>query len=150
VAENRPDSPQWVIAKAEGDHAELAVAQWFRARGYEPFKALGQASYDLLLQTTAEVKHDLRAAETGNVAIEIQYSGQGSGIVNSPATFWAIVVGQEAMVVKTATLRGLVFGHEWPERRAGDGHRSLIRLVPVEMVRAAPDVRVIQLPEPTP
>lgn len=142
----RSDSPEWIIAKTEGDRAELAVADWFRTRGYEPFKALGQASYDLLLQTTAEVKHDLRATETGNVAIEVQYGGQGSGIVTSPATFWAIVVGEEAFVVKTASLRTLVYGHEWPELRAGDGGRSLVRLVRMDKLRTVPDVRIVSLP----
>lgn len=25
-----PDSPQWIAAKAEGDRAEFAIAEWFR------------------------------------------------------------------------------------------------------------------------
>lgn len=142
----RPDSAEWIIAKTEGDRAELAVAEWFRTRGYEPFKALGHASYDLLLQTTAEVKNDLKAATTGNIAVEVQYGGQGSGIITSPATFWAVVVAREAFVVKTAALRTLVYGHEWPELRAGDGGRALVRLVPIEQLRTLPDVRVVPLP----
>jgi hypothetical protein len=65
----RADSPQWLTAKAEGDRAELAVAEWFRHRGYEPYKALGLADFDLLLQCGVEVKHDLQAPSTGNFAI---------------------------------------------------------------------------------
>ena len=40
----RPDSPQWLAAKAVGDTAELAVAEWFAARGYLVAKTLGLAA----------------------------------------------------------------------------------------------------------
>ena len=88
----RPDSPQWIAAKAEGDRAELAIAAWFRdKRGWETYKALGRTDFDLLLQCQVEVKHDLQAPKTDNVAIETAYRGQPSGIITSKATWWVIV-----------------------------------------------------------
>lgn len=55
---NRPDSPQWQTTKADGDRAELAIARWFRGRGFDVFQALGLASFDLQVMCKVEVKHD--------------------------------------------------------------------------------------------
>ena len=44
----RPDSPAWITCKAEGDRAELAIAEWFRGRGFDTFKTLGDAPFDLV------------------------------------------------------------------------------------------------------
>ena len=60
------DSPQWIAAKAEGDRAELAIAGWFRQRGWQTYKTLGQVDFDLLLQCKVEVKSNPKALETGN------------------------------------------------------------------------------------
>lgn len=141
----RPDSAAWSAAKAEGDSAELAVASWFRSLGFETFKTLGQASFDLLLTCRVEVKRDLRAAETGNVAVEVEYRGRSSGIHDSQATYWAFVLDDEALVIKTRTLRDLISRSEFPERYCGDGNQSLVRLVPVDTLRKAKDVRVVRL-----
>lgn len=142
----RADSPQWITAKAAGDRAELAVAEWFRERGYEPYKSLGMADFDLLLQCGVEVKHDLQAMETNNVAIEVGYRGQASGIMTSTANYWAIVVGPEAFIVATVELRNLALGADVREVAAGDGRMARVRLLPVKQLRNAKGVQAIMLP----
>lgn len=141
----RSDSPEWVAAKAEGDRAELAVAHWFRQRGFDPYRTVGNVKFDLLLQASVEVKHDLRAEETGNVAVEVSYSGRPSGIMNSDAQYWAVVVGEEAFIIKTRRLRELVLGGKFREVAAGDGGKALVRLVPIERLRAVERVQIVRL-----
>ena len=143
----RPDSPAWITCKAEGDRAELAIAEWFRGRGFDTFKTLGDAPFDLLLQAAVEVKRDLKAAQTGNVAIETRYNGQPSGILTSTASYWAIVLQTEAVIIKTEKLRDLVLTGKFRETRAGDHLAATVRLVPVERLKAAKVGQVIPLSE---
>lgn len=143
----RTDSPQWIATKAEGDRAELAIASWFRDKGWETYKTLGNVAFDLLLQCEVEVKRDLKAAETGNVAIEMAYRGQPSGILTSRATWWAIFIGGKALVVKTETLRRFVLSGRFREVSAGDNRLATVRLVPVEKLKDLKGVGIIDLSE---
>ncbi len=144
----RPDSPQWIAAKAEGDRAELAIAAWFRDdRGWRTLKALGRADFDLLLQCEVEVKCDLRTAETGNVAIETHHRGQPSGIMTSKAAWWVITVGNEALLVRLDDLQRFVLAGKFREVQAGDGKASTVLLVPWEKLKAMRGGHVITLPE---
>jgi hypothetical protein len=132
---SRQEPSHWAAAKALGDDAERAIAEWFRGRGFEPYLSVGLVQFDLLLQCRVEVKHDLRARETGNVAIEVECNGQPSGITTSQAAWWAIVVAGEAHLVKTPDLRRLVTQGGHPVVAAGDGMRSRVALVPIEELR---------------
>lgn len=143
----RSDSPEWVTAKAHGDRAELAVAEWFRRRGFEPYKSLALAEIDLLLQCFVEVKNDRKAIDTGNVAIETGYRGQASRILTSPANYWALVVGDEAFIIKTTDLRDFALRSTFPEVPAGDGKASRVRLVPLDKLRKLSGVKSVQLGE---
>ncbi len=143
----RPDSERWIAAKAHGDRAELAIAAWFSRRGFEPYKTLGPADFDLLLQCSIEVKNDMKALETKNIAVETHHRGQPSGILTSRATFWAIVVGSEAFIVETGRLRELVLSGGWRGVQAGDDLAATLRLIPVNTLRSTPFVRVVKLPE---
>lgn len=143
----KPDSPEWIAAKAQGDRAELAIADWFRGRGFDPYKALGFAPFDLLLQCRVEVKHDLKAPATGNVAIEIRHHGQPSGILTSQAQFWAVVVGSEAIIAETEKLRSFVLAGKFREAAAGDAKASTVLLVPIDKLKAMKGARHIMLPE---
>lgn len=131
----RPDSPSWTAAKEHGDAAEHAIADWFRGRGYIVMRIIGEESFDLQLQCNIEVKHDLRARETGNVAIEVEYNGAASGIKTSQAAWWAIVVDDEAHLVKSDELLRLVMQGRHKVVAAGDGQRSRVALVPIEDLR---------------
>ena len=143
----RPDSQQWRTAKASGDDAELAVAEWFIAKGYSVAKSLGRASYDLLAQCHIEVKHDRLAAQTGRIAVEIGHRGQPSGLLTTQATWWAIVVGREAMLMRTDTLRRCVMSGRYATRQGGDRMASELVLVPLADIRALEGVHVIELGE---
>ena len=143
----RPDSQQWRTAKASGDDAELAVAEWFIAKGYSVAKSLGRASYDLLAQCHIEVKHDRLAAQTGRIAVEIGHRGQPSGLLTTQATWWAIVVGREAMLLRTETLRRCVMSGRYATRQGGDRMASELVLVPIADVRGLAGVHVIELGE---
>jgi hypothetical protein len=139
------DSPQWIAAKADGDQAELAIAEWFCGNGWEPFQTLGRADFDLLLQCQVEVKRDRKARTTGNVAIETHYRGQPSGILTSTAGWWAIVLDDEALLVKRETLLKLALHPGWPSILAGDDRAATVALLPLDRLRAAHGVHLIAL-----
>ena len=143
----RPDSKEWNAAKSFGDDAELAVAEWFIAKGYSVAKSLGRASYDLLAQCHIEVKHDRLAAQTGRIAVEIGHRGQPSGLLTTQATWWAIVVGREAMLLRTETLRRCVMSGRYATRQGGDRMASELVLVPLADIRALDGVHPIELGE---
>ncbi len=123
----------------------VSIAEWFRGRGFEPYKTLGLAGFDLLLQCEVEIKNDLQAPTTGNVAIETRHHGQPSGILTSQATWWVIVFGEEAVIVKTDVLRSFVLTGTFREVPAGDNRASTIRLVPVENLKGIEGAKLISL-----
>lgn len=141
----RPDSPQWLTAKAVGDRAEVAVGEWFAGRGYAVFKTLGLASVDLMLQATVEVKCDLVAARSQHVAVEVEYNGKPSGIRTSQAFWWAFVVESQAIIIRTESLKELVETHNFRRVRGGDGQRTLLMLVPLSELKQARDIFVVPL-----
>lgn len=144
----RPDREEWIVAKAEGDVAELAIARWFRRKGWEPYRTVGRTDFDLLLQTSVEVKNDRQAGRTGNVAFETHYRGQPSGLLTSGAGYWAVVVDETAYVAKTDSLLRFVQAHDFPETQGGDHKASTLRLVPIDKLREIPGVQVVALGEP--
>jgi len=145
----RPDSPSWEAAKTAGDAAELAIARWWRKRGFTVHKTIGEADHDLRLTLDIEVKRDLQAKQTGNVAVEVSYRGQPSGIVTSRAAFWQIVVNGESLLIRTDALRALALERRWHERPAGDGGMARVRLVALDQLRRRAH-RVIRLAEGAP
>lgn len=144
---NRPDSRECLAAKSRGDAAEMAVAEWFTARGYLVAKTLGAASFDLLLQAHVEVKHDRLAEQTGRVAVEIRHRGQPSGLVTTGASWWATVIGREAMLLKTDILRRCVLNGHYPTRFGGGSKAAELVLVPIAEIRGLEGVIPIPLPE---
>ena len=138
------DSPSWTAAKAVGDAGEAALAKWFRRRGFEVTKCIEPAkSFDLLVQSRIEVKHDLQAARTGNVAVEVSHGGEPSGIVATTSDLWIVVTDAELLFIPTARLRDFVIGETFPEVPAGDQHAARVKLVPLSRLCALPFVRTI-------
>jgi hypothetical protein len=142
----RSDSPSWIASKAAGDRAERELAEFFRGRGWSTFQALGRADFDLLLTCHVEVKRDLKAAETGNVAVEVSYHGQPSGLLTSSAAYWAFVLDREAVLIKTGDLRTAVLTGKYREVNAGDGYATTVKLVPVERLKALKGAQAVPLP----
>ena len=147
MSTKRPDSQSWTASKAHGDEAELAVAEWFKSQDFDVTKTLGFDRYDLLVVMRLEVKNDLQAAKTGNIAIEVRYDGKPSGIMTTGADRYAVVVGDTAYLMRTVQLRSLISSGNFPERPAGDGKRAQVRLVPLETLRNLDFVRTLHLPE---
>lgn len=141
----RPDSQQWLTAKAVGDRAEVAVGEWFAGRGYAVFKTLGLASFDLMLQATVEVKCDLVAPRSQHVAVEIECNGQPSGISTSEAFWWAFVVESQAIIIRTDALKQLIDAHSFRRVKGGDGQRTLLVLVPLSELKQSRDVFIVPL-----
>lgn len=133
----RPDSPGWTAAKAAGNEGEETVARVLRERGFHVFRSLGHEPIDLRAELTLEVKRDRLSTTTGNVAIEVQFRGEPSGISTSAADFWAIVLDAEVLIFRTPELKSLVQSGGYRTIPAGDGRRSVVALVPVEHLRRA-------------
>ena len=141
----QPDSPDWLAAKKAGDIAERPVAEWFRERGYDVLRSVGEAAgFDLQLQCRLEVKRDCQAATTGNIAIEVSRDGEPSGIHTSSAVSWAIVTDDRCYLVRRSALLKLAAEHR--QVPGGDRLATMLALVPVDRVTAAA-VHVIELGE---
>lgn len=141
----RPDSPQWLAAKGKGNAAELAVAEWYKRRGYEVTQTIGKAGFDLLVQMRVEVKRDLLSRDTGNIAIEVSYDGKPSGIMNTEADTWVIAQNGIGFIANAARLREVVKKGDFEAKDVGDQKRATVKLIPVEKFRAFPFVREIRL-----
>ncbi len=130
------DTAPFSSQKSIGEAAENRVGQYFASKGFHCHKALGQhADYDLFLSASIEIKADSKAAQTGNVAIEIGCSGRPSGLNATTADFWAFVVGHESWLILTATLRRLV--EHRPIRTANGGHNEIVLLPIIELKKHA-------------
>lgn len=138
----RPDSAEWTAAKSLGDDGERLVCEHFGRLGWEVTRTVGDAPYDLLLIGRVEVKTDRRAAETGHVAVEVSYRGEPSGIHTTTSVWWAVVLTEEVLFVRSSVLLEAVQSGRYREVAAGDGHAARVRLVPVDELRALSAYRV--------
>lgn len=142
----RPDSAAWMDANAVGERAEERVAAFWRKRGWDSLKVLGNAGeFDLELRTQVEVKADRQAGTTGNVAVEVARDRKPSGVATSTAAFWCIVVGDAAIWVPRATLRELVNVGGYRAVAAGDGKRTTCVLVPLDELKRVPSAKALIL-----
>ena len=94
---------------------------------------------------TVEVKRDRMVSITGNIAIEIAYKGNPSGIMKSEATWWAYILAggdyrDELIIFITAErLRKLALRHKEQNGTVfgGDGKQSELVLLPVQEILGA-------------
>lgn len=100
-------------------------------RGKEGEKLLAQLALSYLIdrEQAVEVKTDYLVAKTGNFFIEKEFKGRPSGIETSPAPYWALVVGESVIIMKTSKLKAVCEGCR--VARGGDGNASLGYLLPV-------------------
>lgn len=142
---SRQDSPSWRAAKIAGDGGEARAAELLRGFGFEVLRAVGdEPGYDLLALARVEVKRDLRATETGNVALEVGHGGRPSGLSTSAAAWWIVLAGGLALLAPVRVLRTLVEAGDYRRVRAGDGLKSECVLLPLADLRVAPGVRVLK------
>ena len=89
---------------------------------------------------TVEVKRDRKSSVTGNVALEISYKNNPSGIMKTEAKWWAFLLSgmsyddEVIILIETNRLKRLV--QKYKEKRGvvrgGDGKNSELVLIPVE------------------
>jgi len=92
--------------KAEEEVLEK-LATYFKVKK-EDIERCHNKDFDLSisgLRLTFEVKNDLMAAQTGNIAIEYECRGKPTGLATSKAGFWIYKFAGSLWVVPTAVLR---------------------------------------------
>lgn len=75
------------------------------------FKKNNNYAYDfeiIPLGITIEVKHDLIAVKTGNIAIEYECRGNASGLYTSLAHYWVYKIDQQFYMIELQKLKKLV------------------------------------------
>mgnify|MGYP003625543048 FL=1 len=84
-------------------------------------------------ETTIEIKHDLRALETGNVYIEYMSRGKLSGISTTQAKWYCIAIGNTFHLIKTIDLqyRCKKYANTWRNKKGGDNNTSWGILLPI-------------------
>lgn len=88
-----PDAyfPPWDLTMRQGEHGEALVARYL---------------------TTAEVKNDVRALDTGRVFIETEQRHNGAwqpgGITATQADAWAHVIGNVAIISPVTDVRAVI------------------------------------------
>jgi hypothetical protein len=78
----------------------------------EDIERCADRSFDIRIRNsgmTFEVKHDMKAMETGNIAIEYETRGKPSGLATTIADFWIYKFGKMYWVVSTSKLRQKLF-----------------------------------------
>lgn len=121
----------------EAEEAVLAQVktifpQAYRVDGYEP-------RWDIVipeLQKTIEVKNDIMAGQTGNLAIECQKkTGAPSGIMVSEADFWVIIADDEMLLMGREALKNYVTVGNFRKVWGGDRNSAEMYLVPLAKIR---------------
>lgn len=85
---------------------------------------------DLIGNTiTFEVKRDRMAPTTGNVALEIAYKGEPSGILGTKADYWVTVINKEIWIGSVPILKEWIFEEDAPAVYGGDNMNSRIVLM---------------------
>lgn len=130
------DTGNFRVQNSVGEEAEARVIKWLRRHGFAVMvNAEGrEARQDLWVMATAEVKHDTKAASTGNVFIEVLCRGKPSGLATTCSHIWIFDVGDgELVLIPTSKLKELASQGE--RRVSADGNAG--RLIPLATLRAA-------------
>lgn len=120
---------------SQGKSGENRVKNLLESCGYAVTEVLKaeRSHYDLIckgdVEFSVEIKNDLRAVKTGNVAIEIYnpISGKNSGLSITQADLWVHIIG-EAIFVTSVKLLTAFIGLQEPTRvisNAGDGNATI-------------------------
>ena len=89
--------------------------------------------FNILSGSKIEVKYDLLAYETGNIAVEYESRGKKSGISTTEATYWAFILEEldQIVIIETGRLKKLCKRY-WGNRiTGGDKNSSKMVLVPL-------------------
>lgn len=82
-----------------------------------------------------ECKKDLMSAKTGNVAIEIGFKNNPSGIASTKADFYVIEIAQEDWVISVEVLKKMVVDKKYfKEVKGGDNYTSRLLLFKSDVI----------------
>lgn len=90
--------------------------------------------YEILSNSTIEVKYDLKALETGNVYVEYESRGRPSGISTSEADWYCFVIDLTFHLIKTDDLkkRCRKYINTDRDKKGGDNNTSKGILLPTK------------------
>lgn len=132
------------LAKAKA--CESKVAGFLSCRGCTDIQFNDDGRYDLRYRKagkrfTLEIKEDLMATTTGNVAIELFSRGKHSGICSSIADSWCYVIGESLYFISRAELLRNLIENGYRQVRGGDNDSSSLILIPLKSFRKICDVK---------
>ena len=88
---------------------------------------------DILKSSTVEVKHDLKALDTGNIYVEYWSRGKKSGISSSEADYYCFAFGSTFHLIKTNDLKDRCrkYFNTNRDKKGGDSNTSKGILLPI-------------------
>ena len=129
-----------------GDIGERKAADLLRMHGHRLLGTNKDYRYDLMTEKDSrrylfEVKNDVLAQKTGNLAFEYRCRGKPSGLSITEAEWWVHLVGDRAFFFKVTVLKDLLpskFYSDVVQRKRGGGDpgsdsRNLV--VPLETAK---------------
>ena len=128
--------------KQLGDSAEDKVIEMLKENGYDDaYRVEGKESRWYIVvpsvNISIEVKNDVMAATTGNLAIELyKQNGEPSGLMASEATMWIIFACDEIYRLDTAKLKEYISsGINHRIVMGGDRKASQMMLIPIVVLK---------------
>lgn len=128
----------------DGQQAENEVAQLLATRfgvAIEQIERSASKGFDLRivpLNRTFEVKNDLLAERTGNIAIEYECRGRASGLAATTADYWVYKFSGNYCLIETVRLNQELFidNNFWKKVSGGDpGSSTRMFLVKVAIFK---------------
>lgn len=123
----------------DGIGVEVSFVEEMKKRYRNVYRMEGNFPwYDIVLVkddgdiSTIEIKHDRKWKETGNVAIEMEYRGNGGGILHSKADYVVYFLDGEWWVCGRDKLIIWILDADVSMVYGGDGGNSYLALVPVD------------------
>jgi len=80
---------------------------------------------------TCEIKEDLLAEKTGNVAIEVSSRGKASGLSTTTADYYVYLIMGHFYMIKTEKLHAEIIRYNFRLVKGGDDNTSELYLIPL-------------------
>ena|ERR1700733_10108174 len=127
--------------KAEGNYAEVYILEALHKIGFsDAYQTEGKFSdYDIIIPSkniTFEIKNDMMALKTGNIAIEIEKKdGTPTGITVSKADYWIIFAQNEIYFLDRLALKDYALKSDFRTVFGGDKWFFKMVLVPIQELK---------------
>ena len=124
-----------------GNEAENKLLDIFHNNGYpKAYRVLGkEVRWDIIIpeiNKSVEVKNDLLATSTGNLAIEVnKQNGELSGIMASQADFWVIFANNEIYMFDRIKLKNYCLNKQHRKVMGGDRFATEMILVKIDEIK---------------